>query len=80
MAKDSLQTADPAPMPLPAKHTLSSEVKAVEKAVESKLEKLHAAVDAWFVHTFHNRGLLADEFNRLQAAKKSLKETLQRLV
>jgi hypothetical protein len=43
------------------------------------VSQIGSVVDAWFIETFHNRGLHVDEFNRLQAAKKTLKDALQRI-
>ena len=54
---------------------LSDEIKALSKLTESEVQKIHAAIDAWFVKHFYGNSISQDEvkFNLCHAAKEDLK-------
>ncbi len=54
---------------------LIDEVKALAKLAEADVQKIHAAIDAWFVKHFHGNSIAADtdKYNICQAAKEDLK-------
>jgi hypothetical protein len=50
------------------------------KGFVNRTQMISALVDAWFIDTFHNRpSYSVEEFNRLQEAKKTLKDSLRRV-